>query len=401
MPENYKYIHSTGVIVPDTSAIREEVEAEFREAFGPDIVLTPESPAGVLVTVETEARDNVVRNNAELANQINPGYAGGVFLDAIAALTALKREQAVPSIVRAQLTGVPGSILPAGIRAATAAGDVFYSKSSLVLDAQGKGELQMYSEKTGPVPAPAGTLTAIKKSELGWETISNAEPAVPGREKESDAVFRKLREDTLYLQGVALPGAICSGVRSVRGVRSMQFRENCTHEEKEIDGVLMPPHCVYAVVDGGSDEEVAQMLFRKKSLGCNWKGKIEKRVQCPESGQWYTVRFDRPEIVQIRAKVTLRVLGSVSVDSGSVARQAIADYADDKLEGLRGFLVGSAVSPFDMSAAISQAQPAIFVVKLEVGALDIPVDQLKAETMHLKLWQKAAITQGSIEVVGG
>lgn len=396
----YKYIESSGLILPDTAELKRDVETEFRAAFGDDLDLTPETPQGRLVAVETEARDAFVRNNAEVANQINPDYAGGVFLDAIAGLTGLPRRSEEPSIVKAQLRGVPGSIIPAGIKAATEAGDVFYSKATLVLDNQGCGEAWFYSEVSDAVPAPIGSLTVKVDQVLGWETITNAAPATLGQPVESDAVFRKRREDTLYLQGVALPGAICSGVRDTPGVRSMQFRENYTHKEKTIDGVTIPPHTVWACVDGGTDEDVAQMLFTKKSLGCGWMGEVEVEVRCPESGQLYLVRFDRPEYVPVRARVWVHSLGAAGIDSQTIVRRALADYADDKLERLRGFLVGAPVSPFDMTKAIGQAEHSLFIPRLEVGPLAAPNSDLKPETMRLELWQKATITQASIDVLG-
>lgn len=396
----YKYIESSGLILPDTSDLKQSVEGEYRSAFGDDLDVTPETPQGRLIAVETEARDAFVRNNAEVANQINPDYAGGVFLDGIASLTGLRRRSAEASMVKAQLRGVPGTIIPAGVKAATEAGDVFYSKANLVLDNQGTGEAWFYSELLDAIPAPAGSLIKKVDQVLGWETITNTTPATLGQPVEGDSIFRKRREDTLYLQGVALTGAICSGVRDVSGVRSMQFRENYTHQEKIIDGVTIPPHTVWACVDGGTDEDVAQMLFTKKSLGCGWKGEVEVEAVCPESGQKYLVRFDRPEYVPVRARVWVQSLGSGTIDSQKIVRQALADYADDKLERLRGFLVGASVSPFDMTKAIGLVEPSLFVPRLEIGALSATNEELKAETMQLELWQKATITQASIEVLG-
>lgn len=77
---DYRYINNKGVILPDTATIRDEVESEFRAVFGQSINLAPETPQGALATMEVENRDAMVRNNAELANQINPDIAGGVFL---------------------------------------------------------------------------------------------------------------------------------------------------------------------------------------------------------------------------------------------------------------------------------------------------------------------------------
>ncbi|MBP3932282.1 MAG: hypothetical protein J6D44_00175, partial [Pseudomonas sp.] len=94
---DYNYIVSTGVIVPDTASLRSEVEAEYKSVLGADLPVTPETPQGVLITAEVESRDGMVRNNAELANQINPDIAGGVWLDAIWALTRGKRRGATRS----------------------------------------------------------------------------------------------------------------------------------------------------------------------------------------------------------------------------------------------------------------------------------------------------------------
>ncbi|MDL2313400.1 baseplate J/gp47 family protein [Desulfovibrio sp. OttesenSCG-928-C14] len=400
MADPYKYIDASGLILPDTSELLAEVEGEFKAAFGQDLVITPESPEGILIAAETEARDSVVRNNAELANQINPHYAGGVFLDAIAALTGLERDEAQPSLVKARLTGVPGSIIPAGARAATRAGDVFFSLANLVLDNSGSGEAEFQSEQLGAIPAPIGSLTEILDGgELGWETISNSAPATLGRERESDTLFRKRREDTLFLQGVALPGAIMSAVMDVPGVRGMAFRENYSDEEQVIDGVTMPPHSIYCVVDGGTDADVARALLKNKSLGCNWKGSVEVQVLDEVSGQLYTVRFDRPEYYPARARLTVRVLSSVTIDAQSIVRQAIADYAADQLDGLRGFGVGMAVSPFEMAIAVGMVEPSIFVIKAEVGPFSAAPDELATKTIHLEIWQKATITQASIDVV--
>ncbi len=60
----YEYITLSGVIVPDTAVTRAIVEAEFKNAFGEDLITSPETPQGVLITNEVLARDSFLRNNA-------------------------------------------------------------------------------------------------------------------------------------------------------------------------------------------------------------------------------------------------------------------------------------------------------------------------------------------------
>ncbi len=91
MADVYDYIAETGVIMLETGVIQTEVQAEYQAAFGMDLNTAPNTPQGILITTEVLARTAVADNNAALANQINPNEAGGVFLDALLALTGAYR----------------------------------------------------------------------------------------------------------------------------------------------------------------------------------------------------------------------------------------------------------------------------------------------------------------------
>ena len=111
---SYNYVTTKGIVVPDTSTTRAEVEQEFRAVFGADIQLEPSTPAGALVSRIVETRDFVIRNNAELANQINPDIAGGIFLDALGRLSGADRPGTIKSRIFVRLRGNPGLTVPAG-----------------------------------------------------------------------------------------------------------------------------------------------------------------------------------------------------------------------------------------------------------------------------------------------
>ena len=108
----YDYLISTGVIVPDTSDTREDVIAEYRSVFGADFIVDDETPEGTLITAETTSRQSVARNNAAVANQINPNLAGGPFFDAIWALTGGGRDTGRRSAVMVTVTGAANTIIP-------------------------------------------------------------------------------------------------------------------------------------------------------------------------------------------------------------------------------------------------------------------------------------------------
>ncbi|UNY40177.1 baseplate wedge protein [Pseudomonas phage vB_PcuM_ KLEP17-4] len=360
---NYQYVNSLGVVVPDTADILADVEAEWREALGEDLDTSPTEPQGVLIAAEVSARDSVARNNAELANQINPDLAGGVFLDSIWSLTRGSRRPATRPLVQGVvLGGQPGTLIAAGSLASTDAGAQFATVSAVIIGSGGTITADFRSVDVGPIAAPIGTLTNINSAVLGWETVTNPNAAALGQLEESDIASRKRRRLTLALQGVALPEAITSRLYALDNVRSLAFRENVTSINQTIDGVLMIPHSIFVCVQGGSDAEIAQALLDTKSLGAGWNGTTTVSIVEPFSGQVYAVQFQRPESVNVFVRVTARFNG---VDAQTIIPQALATYAAGELEGEDGFVVGGDVTTFEISGAINQVEPRIFVTNVE------------------------------------
>src|SRR5699024_5695758 len=129
-----KYIGERGVIVPDTADTRAQIEAEWRAIFGQDLVVDPETPQGAIITALTQERDNTARAMAEVANQINPDIATGVFLDGLFALMGGARFAATYSTIpNVRLGGVPETVVPAGSKVTSESGDVFRTSSIAII----------------------------------------------------------------------------------------------------------------------------------------------------------------------------------------------------------------------------------------------------------------------------
>jgi hypothetical protein len=365
MAEIYQYIDQTGTIVPDTSEILTDIQNEFKAAFGSDLDVTPSTPQGLLITAEALARDAVVRNNAALANQINPNIAGGIFLDAVCALTALVRDPATRSTVTATLTGVNGTVIPEGARAQTINNDLFESTQTVTISG-GTATAIFQSVEFGAISSGIGDLNQIVDSIIGWETITNAAAATLGTEEQTDQSLRALRKLTLAIQGVGLPEAIISALYIVPGVKSLTFRENTAATTQTIDDVSMIAHSVYACIDGGTDTDVATALLQNKSLGAGWNGAVTVNVTEPISGQVYAVKFDRPTLVPILVRAWVRS-DSLLLDPITSTKDAIIAYANGELEGEAGLVVGADVSSFELAGAVNRTAPGIYVQKLETS----------------------------------
>ena len=395
---NYNYIAATGVIVADTADTRQAVVTEYRGIFGDDLITDPETPEGVLIDAETTSRQSVARNNAALANQINPNLAGGPFLDAIWALTGGQRLAATRSTVRATITGIANTALPAGTRAITTGGDEFRTINPVVIPVSGTMDnVPFESVEFGEIVAGAEQLTGIVDSVLGWETVRNPTAAILGRATESDEASRRRRRQTLGLQGRSVSEAVSSNVNNVVGVRSIAFRENPTSETAVIDGITLSPHSVWVGVDGGADAEIGAALLRSKTAGAAWNGSTSVTVNDPFSGQNYTVLFDRPTPTAVAVRIMVRRSADVT-DPVTASRSSVLRYATGEIPGEDGFVVGADVSPFEMSGAINSDNPSLFVERVEVDDnLQTPV--WSTDVLEIPLNGIATVAEGNITVI--
>ena len=367
----YDYVTSNGVVVPDTSGLLSDVQTEYQDVFGADLVVTPDTPQGVLISAEALSRAAVVTNNSAVANQINPNIAGGVFLDAIMALTGMQRTaQTQTQVSNVTVTGVAGTVIPQGSLAQTSAGDQFQTLSNVTIPSTGTTTVNFASVAYGAIPCGIGALTQIVSSVLGWETVNNTTAGTLGSATQSDQAARALRQNTLAFQGVSLAAAITSALYATAGVTSLTFQENVSANTQTINGISMVAHSIYACVAGGADTDVAAALLENKSSGCAWNGSTTVNVIEPASGQAYAVQFDRPAQVGILINVT--------TTNGNAAdiTQAILDYAaglvqvtdqNGSIGTLPGFVVGASVSPFDIAGAILAENPGTYLKSVQIS----------------------------------
>lgn len=363
MASPYQYIASTGVIVPDTSDILTGVQTEYQNAFGSDLVITPDTPQGVLINAETLARTEVVNNNAAVANQINPNIAGGVFLDAILALTGMERTAATQTlVVGVTLSGISGTVVPAGTQAQTAAGDLFASLATVTIGGGGTVTVNFASVAFGPIPCDANALNQIVTNVLGLDTVNNTVAGVVGQNTQSDIQARALRSNTLAFQGVSLVESITSALYNVAGVQSLTFQENIQSTTQTINGIAMTAHSVYACVNGGSNLDVAAALLENKSSGAAWNGGTTVNVIEPASGQTYGVQFDRPTRVEIAIQFT-------SPNAAlSDLQTAVANYISGNVANYpNGWVVGGAISAFEIAGAVLAQYPYMILNLVQIS----------------------------------
>ncbi|AHK11701.1 P2 gpJ-like protein [Shewanella sp. phage 1/41] len=390
---SYNYIVDNGVIVPNTSSIKTEVEAEWRLIAGEDATIDPSSFEGRLIDATTTERIKVARNNATLANQLNPNMANGSFVDAHLALVGGERDGEEQSTVELTLTGIVGTNILAGSYVEDINKQLWFLVSDTVIGAGNTVTASFRSLNYGEIPAAIGEITKIISGVVGWETVNNAAAATLGKIEQSDVSAKRQRRLELGANTRSVAESVISAVYRLEGVNGIQFRENYTNATAIIDGITLIAKSSWLCVDGGVTSEIAEAYYINR-WGTDFNGAVEYVYTDPISGQTPTVKFDRATDVPIECRIEARV--SNSQNAIADIKAAIVSYAIGDLEGEDGFSLGLDASPFEVASAVNAQLQNVFVKKCELALLG---GTLSTDTIINGIIEKATITENDIEVI--
>lgn len=410
---NYEYNTTTGVVVPDTSEIKQQVQEEYQNALGQDLDLSDSTPQGRLIEAETIARKRVIENMALLANMFNPQQAYGIFLDSIASLFGIERVGASRTRVICTLSGTANTVIPQYAQAQDTNGNIYYLENEVTIGEGGTATGMFLSLNKGAIECPAGTLTQIVTAVLGWDSVTNGSDGEVGADGESDTELRQNLPTQQY-QGKSLVESIKSAILEIDGVKSAFVRENPTNTTKTLlnsrdssRNIVMPANSLYVCVDGGENEDIAKAIFNTKSLGCAYASEnnetpVDYSVpyvigEETEEQQTENVYFDNLTeggyAVPVAVAITVKT-GSTN-DLTEAVKQAIQDYANNKIDTVDGLMLGVSVSSFEIACAVNAQIPELYVESVKIGLVG---GSITSDSIFIGVNEKATIASANITV---
>ena len=392
----YNFITETGVVIPDASAILTDVQQEFMEALGLPEIPDPSSAEGRMIDAEVTSRISVARNNALVANQLNPNLSTGVFLDSHLAFIGSRRDPAERSSADCLLAGVPGTPIPAGQFAEDENRNLWQFASSVTLDGTGQATATFQAVEFGPITADPNTITKIVSGVVGWETITNPSEAVPGKLEQSDISARRQRLLELGKNARSNSYAIIAAVSALEGVSGVRFLENFKSTTETLSNVELAPHSTWLCVEGGVDAQIAEAYYTSRTAGSGFNGDVTVNYTDPYSKQIIPVQFDRPTNKPLICRITVRIGGTASVDD---IRRAVEQYAAGDLGGELGFYLGENSSPFAVAAGVNNVLSGVFVVKCELAEKSVGSGGYTTDTIINQIYEKASLVFADVEVV--
>lgn len=299
--------------------------------FG-DIDVGAESPDGQLLGIFAEAISDLDQLAETIFNGRSPSGAQGAALARLALLNGVTRKGASYSTAPITLTGVIGTLVPAGSLIATGSTPpvVFQTTADLTLVDDGG---HIYGAVTGQVRATLpGPLLGVDISHIqtvisGWTGASNATPAAIGTDIETDAALRARRLASVALPSQGILDGLFAALAAVPGVTHLAVYENPTDAvigPPTIKGGTLAPHAIQAIVDGSGDPvKIAEALWLKKSLGVTQVGAVSRDF-IDTQGFPHTMSWDIP--VPVIPYVIIWLDASVGPTTKGKISQAVADW---------------------------------------------------------------------------
>jgi uncharacterized phage protein gp47/JayE len=294
--------------------------------------LDPSTPDGLKLAHDAEIFANLDEQLLLAYNSKDPNKARGIELDAIAAITNTFRNQGTPSQVSLDLTGVDGTVIPAGSLVESVVDESKWATDSEVTIAGGVASVTATNQANGAVQANAETITKIVTTIGGWQTVTNPTVANVGTNPDTDAELRLERQRAVAQQGSNQVDSMIGAILSTEGVRQVLIYENDT-DLVDING--LPAHSIAPIVDGGTDYDVALAIYLKKTLGVflHQAGTpVSVLVTSPiYPQQTKIINYSRPIDVPIIVAIEIIDDGTLPINADELITQAIIDYTQGEL----------------------------------------------------------------------
>lgn len=321
--------------------------------------LDPSTPDGLKLASDAEQFANLDETLKKAYDSKDPDKATDTDLNFICALTGTVRSQGTPSNVAITLGGVSGTIVPAG---STVKSSVDSSLWTLDADVTLPGSTTATCTVNGSTAASIGTITKIVDVVGGWQTVTNPSVATLGTNRQSDPSLRLQRKISVARSGNYQLDSMRAELYAVDGVRRVLVDDNDT-DATDSNGV--PAHNTYAIVDGGTDDDVALAIYLKKGAGTplyQAATPISVQVTSPTySNITKQIKFSRPIYDDMIVGITIQSDGSLPVTAAADIAQAIVNYANAESNistttgfNLDGFDIGEDVPPARLFTPVNQ-----------------------------------------------
>ncbi len=320
------WIDSTGYNYEDYPSFLAFYTTGYQSIYGTDTYLGDDSQDGQWIAIQAQAAYDMAAVGAAIYNSFSPTTAQGTGLSRVVRINGISRENSSNSTVDVTLTGTAFITVTNGI-----AIDILQQQwalpASVTIGSGGSVTVTATAVQPGAIQAEADTITGIFTPTQGWQTVNNSGAATPGSPVETDAALRQRQTVSTAIPSLTVLEGAVGLIANTPGVTAVQPYENDTNTT---DGNGAPAHCVYFVVEGGTDDAVASAIQIGKTPGVLAYGTTTVPTT-DSNGVPINISFFRPSSAVISVQVTLTPLSAWTSGNETIIADAIAAYINTEI----------------------------------------------------------------------
>jgi hypothetical protein len=308
-------------------------------------------------------------------NQVDPQYAQGRMLDAIARIYFLTRDPPEATVLEIVCSGGTGVIIPVGALIQDTSSNLYSCTNSGTIMASGTVQLPFACTTTGAIPVPGTNSVSIYQSIPAWDSVTCASGTV-GTATETDAAFRARRASSVAVNALGVLPAIKAAVAAVPGVLQSYVTDNATSSPVTVGGVTLAANSIYVAAVGGLSLSVATAIWKTKPPGAIYNGNTTVTVYDTSPGYVapypsYAVTYEIPNALTIYFAVS--ILNTTLVPSNATALiQAAVLSAFSGTDGGTATSIGQEIISARYYAGIAALGSWAQIYSLTIGSENTP-----------------------------
>lgn len=333
-------ITKDGIETDDLQTILAELTEDFKNIYGQDINLEQSTPDGQLINILAQAKRDTLDLAVQSYNLFNPETVIGRAQDNLYKLIGLYRKASKFSFVQVNVTITAPANLQGldddvenpdgvGYTLSDTNGNNFILVNSTNLTSAGTYLLDFRAQNIGAIQVLPNTIKNMVSVIRGVSYVNN--PSVQyqtGNDEETDAEFRIRFNKSRSLSGKGFNDSLLAALLNINLVTDAQVYSNRTNVT-DSDGT--PAHSVWVIVEGGTDEEVAEAIYSNVSDGSGMRGAQQVALR-KSNGLFETIYFDRAQSEPLYVKATLKNLTTRDLDLDAI-KQALIQGLNFKIYG--------------------------------------------------------------------
>ena len=309
-------INQYGLSIASKAELDEAAAAGLTLIYGSETNFDSNSADGQYFGITTQATEDYLEVLLDVYNMFDPDNTIGVQQDNLYWINGIKRKGASFSyqnitIVTDRALTLDGldaqanDIDGVGYTVADNIGNQWILLGTQNPSAAGTYTYSFRAKTLGAISSAPNTITVPVSVVIGVVSINNATGVSSlGQDGETDSAFSARRNVSFANKAYNSLDGLYSDLLNLTGVATAAVYDNSSNV---VDADGIPAHGFWAIVEGGSDEDIANTIYVNAVKSLPSKGDETYDIITIQ-GQVYTAKWDRPSSAPLHVKFNLKPL---------------------------------------------------------------------------------------------